>query len=153
MFLPSLLLLICSFINNLVARILSIDYGKKRTGIAVTDPLKIIATGLSTIETPQLMNFLKAYFLKEEVEQVIVGMPTNLDDSDTDATASVRHFVSAFKKHIPHIPITEVDERFTSKMATQAMLDMGLKKKQRQNKALVDEIAATIMLQEYLNKS
>ena len=99
------------------------------------------------------MNYLKAYFLKEEVEQVIIGMPINLDDSDTDATPLVRHFITAFQKHIPNIPIKEVDERYTSKMASQAMIDMGLKKKQRQNKGLVDEIAATIMLQEYLNKS
>lgn len=133
-------------------RILSIDYGKKRTGIAVTDPLKMIATGLTTIETPKLMSFLKDYFSKEPVEEVIIGMPTNMDDSDTDATPLVRHFVKAFQKHIPAIPIKEVDERFTSKMATQAMLEMGLKKKQRQNKSLVDEIAATIMLQEYLAK-
>jgi putative Holliday junction resolvase len=133
-------------------RILSIDYGKKRTGIAVTDPLKIIATGLTTVETPKLIPFLKDYFLKEQVEEVIIGMPTNMDDSDTHATPLVRKFMELFKKNFPAIPISEVDERFTSKMASQAMLEMGLKKKQRQNKALVDEIAATIMLQEYLNK-
>jgi putative holliday junction resolvase len=135
-----------------MGRIVSIDYGKKRTGIAVTDPLKIIATGLTTVETPKLIPFLKDYFLKEQVEEVIVGMPTNMDDSDTHATPLVRKFIEQFKKHFPAIPISEVDERFTSKMATQAMLEMGLKKKHRQNKALVDEIAATIMLQEYLNK-
>lgn len=135
-----------------MSRVLSIDYGKKRTGIAVTDPLKIIATGLCTIETPQLMVFLKEYFLKEPVEKVIIGMPTNMNDSDTHATPLVRHFIKAFKKHFPSIPIKDVDERFTSKMASRAMFDMGLKKKQRQNKALVDEIAATILLQEYLNK-
>ena len=131
-----------------MGRILSIDYGKKRTGIAVTDPLKIIATGLCTVETPKLMGFLKEYFLKEQVEEVIIGMPTNLDDSATDATPLVRHFIKAFQKHIPGIPIKEVDERYSSKTASRAMIDMGLKKKQRQNKALVDEIAATIMLQE-----
>jgi len=135
-----------------MGRILSIDYGKKRTGIAVTDPLKIIATGLTTIETPKLVAFLKDYFAKEQVEEVIIGMPTNMDDSDTHATPLVRKFMEQFKKNFPAVPISEVDERFTSKMATQAMLEMGLKKKQRQNKALVDEIAATIMLQEYLNK-
>lgn len=133
-----------------MGRILSIDYGKKRTGIAVTDPLKIIATGLCTVETPKLMGFLKEYFLKEQVEEVIIGMPTNLDDSATDATPLVRHFIKAFQKHIPGIPIKEVDERYSSKTASRAMIDMGLKKKQRQNKALVDEIAATIMLQEYM---
>jgi putative holliday junction resolvase len=135
-----------------MGRILAIDYGKKRTGIAATDPLKIIATGLTTVETPKLMAFLKEYTAKENVEEVIVGLPVNMDDSDTDATPFVRHFILAFQKLFPGIPIKEVDERFTSKMATQAMLQMGLKKKQRQNKALVDEIAATIMLQEYLSK-
>lgn len=133
-----------------MARILSIDYGKKRTGIAVTDPLKIIATGLCTVETSKLMTFLKDYFLKEQVESVIVGMPTNMDDSDTHATPLVRKFIEDFKKKFPQIPINEVDERFTSKMASQAMFQMGLKKKQRQNKAMIDEIAATIMLQEHL---
>jgi putative Holliday junction resolvase len=135
-----------------MGRILSIDYGKKRTGLAVTDPFKIIATGLTTVETPKLFPFLKEYFRKENVEEVIVGMPTNMDDSDTHATPLVKKFILQFKKAFPVLPITEVDERFTSKMATQAMLEMGLKKKQRQNKALVDEIAATIMLQEYMNK-
>ena len=135
-----------------MGRILSIDYGKKRTGLAVTDSLKIIASGLTTVETPKLFSYLKDYFSKEGVEEVIIGMPTNMDDTDTHATPLVRKFMEQFKKNFPAIPIVEVDERFTSKMASQAMLEMGLKKKQRQNKALVDEIAATIMLQEYLNK-
>jgi putative holliday junction resolvase len=135
-----------------MGRILSIDYGKKRTGLAVTDPLKIIATGLTTVETPKLIQFLKDYISKEGVEEVIIGMPTNMDDSDTHATPLVKQFIVQFKKVFPSLPITEVDERFTSKMASRAMLDMGLKKKQRQNKALKDEIAATIMLQEYMNK-
>ena len=131
-------------------RILSIDYGKKRTGLAVTDPLKIIANGLTTVETPKLMNFLKDYFAREAVELVIIGMPVNWDDTDTHATPLVKQFIKSFLKQFPTIPIKEVDERFTSKMASQAMLQMGLKKKQRQNKAMIDEIAATIMLQEYL---
>ena len=135
-----------------MGRVMAIDYGKKRTGLAVTDPLKIIATGLTTVETPKLVAYLKDYTAKENVEQIIIGMPTNMDDSDTHATPLVRNFIQQFRKLFPSIPITEVDERFTSKMATQAMLEMGLKKKQRQNKGLVDEIAATIMLQEYLNK-
>lgn len=135
-----------------MGRILSIDYGKKRTGIAVTDPMKIIATGLTTIDTPKLVQFLKEYTSKEEVEEVIIGMPQNLDDSDTHATPLVRHFVATFQRLFPAIPIKEVDERFTSKMASQAMLDMGLNKKQRRNKALVDEIAACLMLQEHLRK-
>ena len=135
-----------------MARVLSIDYGKKRTGLAVTDPLKIIATGLTTVETQKLFAFLKDYFSKEQVEEAIIGMPTNLDDSDTHATPLVKKFIEQFKKNFPSIPIKEVDERFTSKLASQAMLEMGLKKKQRQNKALVDEIAATIMLQEYMQR-
>jgi len=132
-------------------RIIAIDYGKKRTGLAVTDPLQIIATGLTTVETPQLMNFLKDYFKKEQVEKILVGEPTNWDDSDTHATPLVREFVNRLKKKFPSIPIVMVDERYTSKMASQAMIDMGLKKHQRRNKALVDEIAATIILQEYLH--
>ena len=119
-----------------MARILSIDYGKKRTGIAVTDPLQIIATGLTTVETPKLFQYLKEYFAKEAVELIIMGEPKNMDDSDTHATPLVKQAVARLKKEFPTIPIK--------------MIDMGLKKKQRQNKALVDEIAATIMLQEYL---
>lgn len=133
-----------------MARILSIDYGKKRTGLAVTDPLQIIATGLTTVETPQLFKFLKEYFAKEPVELIIMGEPKNWDDTDTHATPLVKKAVERLKKEFPTIPIKMVDERYTSKMASQAMIDMGLKKKQRQNKALVDEIAATIILQEYL---
>jgi len=133
-----------------LARILSIDYGGKRTGLAVTDPLKIIATGLCTVETAKLKAFLKDYFSKEQVEQVIIGMPVNWDDSATHATPLVQQFIKDFQKNFPSIPIQEVDERFTSKLASQAMLQMGLKKKQRQNKSMLDEIAATIMLQEYL---
>jgi len=133
-----------------VPRILAIDYGLKRTGLAVTDPLKIIATGLTTIESKQLISFLKNYFSKEQVELIIIGEPKNLDDSDTHATQLVRNVIKELEKNFPSIPVRTVDERFTSKMASRAMIEMGLKKKQRQNKALVDEIAATIMLQEYL---
>jgi putative Holliday junction resolvase len=133
-----------------MSRIISIDYGGKRTGLAVTDPLKIIATGLCTVETPKLMAFLKEYFSKEPVELIIIGMPVNWDDTATHATPLVQKFIKELQKNFPNIPVKEVDERFTSKMASQAMLEMGMKKKQRQNKAMVDEIAATIMLQEYL---
>ncbi len=134
-------------------RILSIDYGLKRTGLAVTDPLQIIATGLMTIESPKLIPFLKEYFKKEAVELVLVGEPKNWDDSDTHATPLVKQLVTRLKKEFPAMPLLMVDERNTSKMASRAMIDMGLKKKQRRNKALVDEIAATIMLQEYLGRS
>jgi putative pre-16S rRNA nuclease len=131
-------------------RILAIDYGLKRTGLAVTDPLQIIATGLTTVESKQLIPFLKDYFSKEQVELILIGEPKNMDDSDTHATPLVEKCIKELQKNFPAIPIKKVDERFTSKMASQAMIDMGLKKKQRRNKALVDEIAATILLQEYL---
>jgi len=134
-------------------RILAIDYGLKRTGLAVTDPLQIIANGLTTVESPRLINFLKDYFKKEEVEMIIIGEPKNWDDTDTHATPLVKKIVERLKKEFPQMPITMVDERFTSKMASRAMIDMGMKKKQRRNKALIDEIAATIMLQEYLERS
>lgn len=136
-----------------MSRIIAIDYGAKRTGLAVTDPLQIIATGLGTVATPKLMAFLKTYFINEKVELVLIGMPSNWDDSATHATPLVHHFIKVFQKTFPQLPIQPVDERYTSKLAAQAMLQMGLKKKQRQNKALVDEIAATIMLQEYLQRS
>lgn len=132
-------------------RILAIDYGLKRTGLAVTDPLQIIATGLTTVESTQLIPFLKDYFSKELVELIIIGEPKNLDDSDTHATPLVEKFIKELTKNFPTVPVKKVDERFTSKMASQAMIDMGMKKKQRRNKALVDEIAATIMLQDHLN--
>ncbi len=131
-------------------RILAIDYGLKRTGLAVTDPLKIIATGLTTVESPRLFPFLKEYFQNEEVELILIGEPKNLDDSDTHASAAVRKIIERLKREFPAIHVQTIDERFTSKMASRAMIEMGLKKKQRQNKALVDEIAATIMLQEFL---
>jgi putative Holliday junction resolvase len=135
-----------------LARILSIDYGLKRTGLAVTDPLQIIASGLATVESKQLINFLKDYFNKEQVELIIIGEPKNMDDSDTHATPLVEKFIKELQKHFPQMPVIKVDERFTSKMAKDAMLDMGLKKMQRRNKALVDEIAATILLQEYMGR-
>ena len=131
-------------------RILCIDYGKKRTGIAVTDPLKIIATGLTTIPSNTLINFLRDYFSKEEVELVIIGEPKNWDDTDTHATPLVKSITKKMMKEFPAMRIKTVDERFTSKMASQAMIDMGMKKMQRRNKAIVDEIAATIMLQDYM---
>jgi len=131
-------------------RILCIDYGKKRTGIAVTDPLQIIATGLTTVDSAELISFLKKYFQEEAVELIVIGEPKNLDDSDTDATPLVKQIIKKLEKEFPQIPIKKVDERFTSKMAKQAMLEMGMKKKDRRNKRTVDEIAAAIMLQEYM---
>ncbi len=134
-----------------MARILCIDYGGKRTGLAVTDPLKIIASALTTIESKELIPFLKKYFQQEQVELILIGMPTNWDDSATHATPLVIKAIEKLKKEFPAIPIKEVDERYTSKLASQAMIDMGMKKKDRQVKGNVDQIAATIMLQEYLN--
>ena len=136
-----------------MARIMAIDYGLKRTGLAVTDPLQIIATGLTTVESPNLIAFLKDYFKREPVELIIIGEPKNWDDTDTHATPLVRQVMVRLKKEFPSIPLLPVDERYTSKMASRAMIDMGMKKKQRRNKALVDEIAATILLQEYLGRS
>jgi putative Holliday junction resolvase len=136
-----------------MARILSIDYGLRRTGIAVTDPLKIIATGLTTIESSGLISFLKEYLKKETVELILIGEPKNLDNSDTHATLPVNLIIQKLQKEFPFISITKIDERFTSKMASRAMVDMGMKKRKRRNKALIDEIAATILLQEYLERA
>ncbi|MBN9295777.1 MAG: Holliday junction resolvase RuvX [Filimonas sp.] len=135
-----------------MSRILCIDYGGKRTGIAVTDPLRIIASALTTVDTKELFPFLKKYFKDEQVELVLIGEPKNWDDSDTHATPLVKAFVQRFKKDFPGMQIVMVDERYTSKMASQAMVEMGMKKKDRQKKGNVDQIAATIMLQEYLAK-
>jgi putative Holliday junction resolvase len=135
-----------------MARIMAIDYGLKRTGIAVTDPLQIIATGLTTVESPKLIGFLKEYFKTEVVELILIGEPKNWDDSDTHGTQPARDAMARLRREFPSIPVQPVDERFTSKLASRAMVEMGMKKKQRQNKALVDEIAATILLQEWLGR-
>jgi putative holliday junction resolvase len=131
-------------------RILAIDYGLKRTGIAVTDPLKIIATALTTVESPKLIQFLKDYFKKEAVELIVIGEPKNWDESDTHATPLVKKLVEKLKKEFPHMPLKLVDERYTSKMAGDAIIEMGIKKKDRRDKSLVDKVAATIILQEYM---
>lgn len=131
-------------------RILAIDYGIKRTGIAVTDDFQIIASGLTTIPSETAITFLKDYFSKENVAKVIIGEPKQMNGQPSESTEVIEKFVSKFQKEFPGMKVERVDERFTSKMAFQTMIDSGLKKKQRQNKALVDEIAATIMLQDYL---
>lgn len=133
-------------------RILSIDYGIKRTGIAVTDELQIIASGLTTIPSETTIAFLKEYFLKEKVVKVLIGEPKQMNGLPSESAVIIEKFVSKFKAAFPEMPLERSDERFTSKMAFQTMIDSGLKKKQRQNKALVDEIAATIMLQDYLTR-
>ena len=131
-------------------RIVAIDYGKKRTGIAVTDELQIIATGLCTIDTKEIIPFLKKYLSENNVEKVIVGMPKDLQNRSTDGTPYVITFIDVFSKTFPEIPLQKVDERFSSKMASQSMIDSGMKKINRRNKAIVDEIAATIILQSYM---
>jgi putative Holliday junction resolvase len=133
-----------------MARIICIDYGGKRTGLAVTDPLQIIATALTTVLTKDLFDYLKQYFAEEQVELILIGEPLNLDDSPTHATPLVELAIKRLQKEFPTIPLKKVDERFTSKMASRAMVDMGMKKKDRQVKGNVDQIAATIMLQDYL---
>jgi putative holliday junction resolvase len=133
-------------------RILAIDYGQKRTGLAVTDELQIIASGLTTVASETIFTFLKDYFSKEKVLKVLVGEPKQMSGEPSQSAAMIETFVVKFKQTFPEMPVIRVDERFTSKMAFQTMIDSGLKKKQRQDKALVDEISATIMLQDYLTR-
>ena len=133
-----------------MARIICIDYGGKRCGLAVTDPLQIIATALTTVATKELYTYLAAYFAKETVELILIGEPLNLDDTPTHATPLVKKAIVELTKKFPSIPIQTVDERFSSKNAVRAMVEMGMKKKDRQDKKNVDQIAATILLQEYL---
>ncbi|MDN3665381.1 Holliday junction resolvase RuvX [Algibacter miyuki] len=133
-----------------MARILAIDYGTKRTGIAITDELQIIASGLTTVNTKELFSFLKTYVAKESVELFLVGEPKQMDNTASESEVFIVKFLSQLEKQFPNIPVKRVDERFTSKMAFQTMIDSGLKKKQRKNKALVDEISATLILQSYL---
>ncbi len=133
-----------------MGRILAIDYGLKRTGLAVTDPLRIIATALDMVETPKLIEYLKNYFQKEEVEQVIIGLPKRLNNTDSEIAPAVRTFIETFKSKFPENPIQTVDERFTSSMAQQAMIAGGMKKKDRQVKGNVDKISAVLILQSYM---
>ena len=135
-----------------MARILSIDYGGKRTGLAVTDPLKIIATGLETIDSRELIPWLKKYLSQEEVELIIIGLPKNWDESDTHGTPLVEAAIKKIQKEFPAMLLKTVDERYSSKMAKDAMLEMGMKKKDRRDKKNVDLIAATIILQEYMGQ-
>jgi putative holliday junction resolvase len=133
-----------------LGRILALDFGKVRTGIAVTDELQIIASGLKTVATNELLTFLKTYLQKENVDLILLGKPKQMDNTDSESEVLIQPFLERLEKNFPKIPIKRVDERFTSKMAFQTMIDSGLKKKQRRNKALVDEISATIILQSYL---
>lgn len=133
-----------------MGRIICLDYGLKRTGIAVTDPLQIIATALDTLPTTDLMSFLKKYTADEKVELILIGAPLNLDGSPTHATAPVQGFIRRLKNEFPTIPVETIDERYSSKLAVRAMVEMNLKKKKRREKGVADRVAATMMLQEYL---
>jgi putative Holliday junction resolvase len=133
-----------------MARILAIDYGLKRTGIAVTDPLQIIASALTTIESAKIFTFLTDYFKKEAVELILIGDPRNLDDSPTDISKDVYRVINILRKKFPEIPVKTVDERYSSAMASRALIEMNMKKSRRREKGIVDQVAATMMLQEYL---
>lgn len=135
-----------------MGRILALDYGTKRTGIAITDELQLIASGLTTVETPNLFDFLKEYFEKETVNTIVIGEPKQRDGNHSNVETEIQTFITKFKALFPKHSIERVDERFTSKMAFQTLLDSGIKKKQRQNKALLDEVSATIILQTYLDR-
>jgi putative Holliday junction resolvase len=143
---------LCSIILNKMPRILAIDYGQKRTGIAVTDELQIIASGLTTIPSNTAIDFLRDYFAKEKVEAVLIGEPKQMNGEPSESASIIKGFVTHFSNIFPDMKVVRVDERFTSKMAFQTMIDSGLSKKQRQNKGLIDEISATIMLQDYLSR-
>jgi putative Holliday junction resolvase len=136
-----------------MGRYLAIDYGTKRTGVAVTDPLNIIATALDTIQTHELMNYLGSYLKGEDVEKLVVGKPMNLDGTPSESMKYVRQFVSAFKKRFPGVDIEWIDERFTSKLAVYAMVTGGMKKSERRKKENIDKISATIILQSYLEQN
>ena len=133
-----------------MARILSVDYGKKRTGLAVTDPLQLIAGGLATVSTSELFEYLQKYIAREPVERIVIGEPRQPNGEPSENLARVQQFVNRWRKAVPQVPIEYYDERFTSVLAHQAMIDGGLKKKARRDKALVDEISATIILQNYM---
>lgn len=133
-------------------RIMGIDFGTKRTGIAVTDELQIIASGLTTVETQNIFKFLEDYFQKEKVETVVVGLPKRLNNEDSEVEKEIQLFINQFKTSFPSVQLERYDERFTSKLAFQTMLDSGMKKKKRQNKALIDEISATILLQSFMER-
>lgn len=151
-YLPNCQFLISFIFAEKMPRILAIDYGLKRTGIAVTDELQIIASGLTTVPSETIFDFLTSYFQKENVSQAIIGDPIQMNGQPSDSSSMIDSFVHKFELSFPDIKVVRVDERFTSKMAFQTMIDSGLSKKQRQNKALIDEISATIMLRDYLSR-
>jgi putative Holliday junction resolvase len=135
-----------------MGRIIAIDYGRKRTGIAVTDPLQMIANGLTTVQSSTTIDFLKQYFVKEKVDAIVVGHAKQMNNTDSESMQYIKPFIKQLSKHFPEMPVYLVDERFTSKIAHQTLIDGGLKKKKRQDKALVDTISATIILQSYMEQ-
>lgn len=139
-----------TFKNDKMGKIIALDFGKKRTGIAVTDDLQIIASGLTTVETKNLMSFIKEYIAKEDVEIIVVGQPKQMNNTDSESEPLILNFLNKLRPQFPKITIIREDERFTSKMAFQTMIDSGLSKKKRRDKSLIDEISATIILQSYL---
>lgn len=142
--------IIIVFLSPIMSRILAIDYGRKRTGVAVSDAMQVIANGLTTVPTHELLDFITGYVQKEPVERILVGLPKQMNNEASESMKYIDPFVRSLKKRLPEIPVEFVDERFTSVLAHRTMLEAGLKKKDRQNKALVDEISATIILQTYL---
>lgn len=136
-----------------MGRIMAIDYGTKRTGLAVTDPMRIIATALDTVETSKLLVYLKQYFVKEQVDEIIIGLPKQMNNTDSETAPFVRQMVSKINVAFPNLPVKYVDERFTSKIALRAMVDGGMKKKDRRDKQNVDKISATLILQTYMEFS
>lgn len=145
--------IIIVFLSPIMSRILAIDYGRKRTGVAVSDAMQIIANGLTTVPTHELLDFITGYVQKEPVERILVGLPKQMNNEASESMKYIDPFVRSLKKRLPEIPVEFVDERFTSVLAHRTMLEAGLKKKDRQNKALVDEISATIILQTYLEST
>lgn len=138
--------------KKILSRILAIDFGTKRSGIAVTDPMKIIASGLCTVNTDELMEYLKKYLNEESVERIVVGLPKQMNNLESESEVYIKAFIEALSKKFPQMPIERQDERFTSKMAVDTMIASGMKKQKRKDKAMIDQISATIILQDYLNR-
>lgn len=135
-----------------MGRIVAIDYGQKRTGIAVTDPLKLIASGLTTVNTPSLIDFLRQYHESECIDLIVIGEPKQMNNTPSESEVYISSFLKTLENEFPNIPMERIDERFTSKIAFRTMIDSGIPKKKRQNKDLIDEISATLILQSYLNQ-
>ncbi len=149
-FYPVIFVYYCIFANFFMARIIGVDYGKKRTGLAVTDSLQIIVSALDTVETPKLMDYFETYISKEAVEKIVIGLPVHADGNFTDLKGDIDCFATCIKRKFPHIEIDFADEQFSSVYAKQIILESGIKKKKRQDKSLIDKISAVVILQRYL---